>query len=125
MILQNYECHKKATNQQPLLRYLGQKQSTMHDPCTQQHHGVGRPAGPSLLSNHKPPLPSLHVRNQPALLREQVRAPVTFFHFVMHCESQNLVVVLFRSHQFLLIVESKDCVGNTLNQRPKVVSASS
>ena len=75
MILQNYECHKKATNQQPLLRYLGQKQSTMHDPCTQQHHGVGRPAGPSLLSNHKPPLPSLHVRNQPALLREQARVP--------------------------------------------------
>lgn len=120
------KCHKKATNQQPLLRYLGQKQGTMHDPCTQQHHGVGRPAGPPLLlPNHKPPPSSLHVRNQPALLGEQVRAPVTYFHFfVMHPESQNLVVFIFWSHQFLLIIESKDCVGNTLNQRPKVVSAS-
>ena len=70
------KCHKKATNQQPLLRYLGQKQGTMHDPCTQQHHGVGRPAGPPLLlPNHKPPPSSLHVRNQPALLGEQARVP--------------------------------------------------
>ena len=70
------KCHKKATNQQPLLRYLGQKQGTMHDPCTQQHHGVGRPAGPPLLvPNHKPPPSSLHVRNQPALLGERARVP--------------------------------------------------
>ena len=35
----------------PLLRYMEQKQGTVHDPCTQHHQGVARPSQLCLMTN--------------------------------------------------------------------------
>ena len=43
--------YNTTTNQIPLLRYLEQKQGTVHDPCTQHHQGVVRPSQLCLLTN--------------------------------------------------------------------------
>ena len=85
----NYEQDtQRPKSQLPLLRSLEQKQGTAHAPCTQHHPGDGQttsatpPARPLDL-----PLPSHHIRNQLAPLRERAREPVTCFRVLRH-ESQ-------------------------------------